>query len=96
MQSITESAIEQLNIEKLEVLGYQYLYSPVIAADYFIIPKRVKAAISGTSLTAHNNCGRTFRLQYFIPVIAKYQPDIKQIFPMISPRYSHDKPMMLP
>lgn len=33
MHRITESAIEQLTIEKLEALGYQYVYGPAIAAD---------------------------------------------------------------
>lgn len=28
MPRITESAIEQLAIEKLEALGYQYVYGP--------------------------------------------------------------------
>lgn len=55
MSRITESAIEQLTIEKLEALGYQYLYGPAIAIDgdaperqnyqQVLLPERVKAAI---------------------------------------------------
>jgi type I restriction enzyme R subunit len=33
MTRITESAIEQLAIERLEALGYRYVYSPGIAFD---------------------------------------------------------------
>jgi len=49
------TAIEQLTIEKLEALGYQYLYGLAIAVDgdaperqsyqQVILPERVKAAI---------------------------------------------------
>lgn len=55
MSRITESAIEQLAIEKLEALGYQYVYGSAIAADgevperqlyqQVILPGKVKAAI---------------------------------------------------
>jgi hypothetical protein len=33
MSRITESAIEQPAIEKLEALGYQYMYGQAIAVD---------------------------------------------------------------
>ncbi len=55
MHRITESAIEQLTIEKLEALGYRYVYGPTIAVDgelperqsyqQVIIPQRLKDAI---------------------------------------------------
>ena len=62
MPRITESAIEQLAIEKLEVLGYQYVYGPAIAVDgeqperdsyqQVILPGRVKKAIRRINPTA--------------------------------------------
>lgn len=55
MSRITESAIEQLLIEKLEALGYQYVYGPAVAVDgeqpernsyqQVILPGRLKEAI---------------------------------------------------
>jgi len=55
MPRITESAIEQLALEKLEALGYRYVYGPAIAVDgeqperdnyqQVILPGRVKEAI---------------------------------------------------
>src|SRR5690554_6196147 len=56
MTKITENHIELLAIEELELLGYSYMYGPVISSDgekperanyeEVLLPHRVKAAIA--------------------------------------------------